>query len=164
MTSVCESNLLVRLTCLSLDRCPPEEVTILMNRDELSDPGCNDDGPCDQCQGDCDNDDECADDLICFFRPGNSIVGVPGCTGIGEPGADYCVTVEDDTLRLRNPPCSSDNVCPVCVGDCTDDGDCEDGLICGQNPSDSVPGCVGTPVNGLDYCHVPERRTLLRKQ
>ena len=31
------------------------------------------------CEGDCDNDSECAGDMICFQRPSNEVV--PGCVG-----------------------------------------------------------------------------------
>ena len=31
------------------------------------------------CEGDCDNDSECAGDMICFQRSANEVV--PGCVG-----------------------------------------------------------------------------------
>ena len=40
--------------------------------------------------------------------------------------------------------CTPTNRCPVCYGDCDEDSDCEDGLICGQRDGgDPVPGCSG---------------------
>lgn len=45
------------------------------------------------CQGDCDNDGECAGDLVCFQRNGNTTV--PGCEGEGRKGSDHCILPED---------------------------------------------------------------------
>lgn len=47
--------------------------------------------PLSLCQGDCDSDDDCDGDLVCFLRDGGD--SVPGCSG-GESenaGADVCV-------------------------------------------------------------------------
>ena len=38
------------------------------------------------CEGDCDNDSECADDLICFQRYANEVV--TGFVGAGVSGRD----------------------------------------------------------------------------
>jgi len=40
------------------------------------------------CEGDCDTDDDCKGDLKCFHRDAQE--PVPGCTGEGSPGTDYC--------------------------------------------------------------------------
>jgi Bacterial Ig domain len=45
--------------------------------------------PLQECQGDCDNDDECAGDLICFQREGTEVV--PGCIGVALEETDYCI-------------------------------------------------------------------------
>jgi hypothetical protein len=45
--------------------------------------------PLQECQGDCDDDDECAGDLICFQRDGTEVV--PGCVGVPEEKVDYCI-------------------------------------------------------------------------
>ena len=45
-----------------------------------------------ECQGDCDNDSECEDYLICFKR-NEETIGIPGCTGsdlIGQT-VDICI-------------------------------------------------------------------------
>ena len=42
---------------------------------------CDEDNPCQECEGDCDDDDECAGNLICFQR--NGFTAVPGCEGSG---------------------------------------------------------------------------------
>ena len=46
-------------------------------------------GGCDECEGDCDNDDQCKGDLYCFKR--DDFEDVPGCLGRGVRGKDYCV-------------------------------------------------------------------------
>ena len=51
-------------------------------------------GPLGECEGDCDNDNECAGDLICFKRAGHE--EIPGCTG-GKRDADYCIPPAADT-------------------------------------------------------------------
>ena len=40
------------------------------------------------CQGDCDDDTECAGDLVCYERVG--VERVPGCLGQGVANRDYC--------------------------------------------------------------------------
>jgi hypothetical protein len=42
------------------------------------------------CQGDCDDDDDCEGDLVCFQRSAGG-GGVPGCQGSDSKGLDYCV-------------------------------------------------------------------------
>ena len=44
--------------------------------------------PLQMCQGDCDDDSDCAAGLTCMER--NGIQEVPGCVGAGESGHDYC--------------------------------------------------------------------------
>jgi hypothetical protein len=55
----------------------------------LSSPGCSKEKPCAVCQGDCDNDDECAGDLVCQQKAGPG--SVPGCLGFDNSGTDFCV-------------------------------------------------------------------------
>ena len=43
----------------------------------------------DVCEGDCDGDDDCKGDLVCFQRDGYR--EVPGCLGKGDDGWDYCI-------------------------------------------------------------------------
>ena len=53
------------------------------------------------CEGDCDNDSECADDLICFQRYAHEVV--TGCVVAGVSGRDYCYTLNpgNPTLYLN---------------------------------------------------------------
>ena len=49
---------------------------------------CSNEDPCNQCQGDCDNDDQCLGaDLVCFQRDRSSMASVvPGCKGVPVAG------------------------------------------------------------------------------
>jgi hypothetical protein len=58
--------------------------------------------PLGECDGDCDNDAECAGDLICFQRSGTT--SVPGCLGEGSPGKDYCVQPPSSAPTLSPTP------------------------------------------------------------
>ncbi|CAB9521159.1 beta-induced protein ig-h3 [Seminavis robusta] len=42
------------------------------------------------CQGDCDTDEDCLDELLCYQRDYQEMV--PGCSGRGETSYDYCVS------------------------------------------------------------------------
>ena len=56
------------------------------------------------CQGDCDDDADCTDDLICYQRVGYE--GVPGCPGAGKMNVDYCISVKTRPVTggLMTPP------------------------------------------------------------
>jgi hypothetical protein len=56
---------------------------------------------CTVCEGDCDDDNDCGGTMKCFQR--ESLELVPGCSGVGKRGWDYCyipskVFVRDDTI------------------------------------------------------------------
>jgi hypothetical protein len=55
--------------------------------------------PLQECQGDCDNDDECDGDLICFQRDGTEIV--PGCVGVPVEGTDYCINPTQQLVEVE---------------------------------------------------------------
>jgi uncharacterized surface protein with fasciclin (FAS1) repeats len=68
--------------------------TVLMPKPRIKKVGqCTSDDPCGLCEGDCDSDDDCADDLVCFKRRRRSFKRVPGCLGgrSDKSGTDYCV-------------------------------------------------------------------------
>lgn len=44
--------------------------------------------PLEKCQGDCDNDDDCAGQLKCYQRSDDELI--PGCLGKGKNRKDYC--------------------------------------------------------------------------
>ena len=64
-------------------------------------------GPLFECQGDCDNDDDCKTGLKCFQRDGYD--AVPGCgeAGQGKKGWDYCVADGDAKLYSGGGTCPS---------------------------------------------------------
>ena len=65
--------------------------------------------PLGQCQGDCDNDDECQPGLVCMQRDGGEVV--PGCEGVDNNGADYCylptTSEETEEVATEEPTTSS---------------------------------------------------------
>lgn len=91
---------------------------------------------------------------MCFERKGNETV--PGCTGLGETGRDYCYDAGATTTTLRRV---GNNGSPAlrfpmeaCQGDCDTDDDCVGDLVCFQRKGlEPVPGCTGTGVSGTDY-------------
>lgn len=46
-----------------------------------------------RCEGDCDNDDQCGEGLICLQM--NGLAPFPGCNGTQSSSTDYCVDVND---------------------------------------------------------------------
>jgi hypothetical protein len=56
---------------------------------------CSEEQPCEQCQGDCDNDEECAGEMICCFRY-NPDDPAPSCSGAENVGndRDFCAPPE----------------------------------------------------------------------
>ena len=147
--------------------------------------------PLPECAGDCDDDSDCADGLVCFTRD----VGqdVPGCLGGADDDTktDYCIqgsstmeknatassTTTTSTASLTDVPSPpnnaptqglviSENVAlsvfvtdtsplPECAGDCDDDSDCAEGLICFiRDANEDVPGCLGGTDDDTttDYC------------
>jgi hypothetical protein len=90
------------------------------------------------CEGDCGNDTQCSDNLICFHR--NEFEPVPGCYGQGTAAMDYCVVSPSSSPSTSASPTQPGiGLC----GDCTSDFDCKDGLVCWQRDKYgySIPGC-----------------------
>jgi hypothetical protein len=55
----------------------------------LRNPQCSSNKPCDRCEGDCDKDNHCKGNLVCFQRKGSDgtkYSPVPGCNGDPRPG------------------------------------------------------------------------------
>lgn len=114
--------------------------------------------PLDVCQGDCDNDDECKDGLICIHRGNSDDSEVPGCIGGSltqswidycSPGGIYLHQVGDNGSPQELYPLSD------CLGDCDSDSDCQEGLVCFErNGGEDVPGCIGgsSDTTDTDYC------------
>mmetsp|Transcript_24032 Transcript_24032/g.41177 ORF Transcript_24032/g.41177 Transcript_24032/m.41177 type:complete len:507 (+) Transcript_24032:325-1845(+) len=105
------------------------------------------------CEGDCDTDDECADDLVCGERDGYN--KVPGCDGMGRKNSEYCHYPTDRAPELEtvvDQP-SEGALLGKCEGDCNHDDDCEGSLVCyHRGGTESVPGCSGEGIARKDYC------------
>jgi hypothetical protein len=141
------------------------------------------------CQGDCDNDDECLGDLICFQRNGETI---PGCADGDQVNgrADFCIENPSDgdggddnggdngddnggdnggnnggdnggdngggNLQVANIVGNNGGggVFPLglCQGDCDNDDECQDDLICFQRNGGTIPGCGDNVNQQADFC------------
>ena len=117
------------------------------------------------CQGDCDDDDECAGNLRCFHTSSSNDSPVPGCAGEPRDSIDYCYdpVALDITLTVTavsEDPADDGITLGECQGLCEVDDDCEAGLECWENNSSSelsVPGCLGTASDGERFCIDPAR-------
>ena len=80
--------------------------------------------PLGHCEADCDDDDECESDLVCYQR-GSDDDPTPGCIGVPDGKKDYCVRLEDIPPMLTdvgdNYEDPSTFPLGLCEGDC--DGD-----------------------------------------
>eukprot|EP00581_Thalassiosira_minuscula_P013152 CAMPEP_0183729502 /NCGR_PEP_ID=MMETSP0737-20130205/30475_1 /TAXON_ID=385413 /ORGANISM="Thalassiosira miniscula, Strain CCMP1093" /LENGTH=487 /DNA_ID=CAMNT_0025961705 /DNA_START=130 /DNA_END=1590 /DNA_ORIENTATION=- len=107
--------------------------------------------PLSLCQGDCDNDDDCEGSAVCFKRDTNE--AVPGCSGVGSWGTDYCYAARSFGLPLLADVTEEEFPLSACQGDCDGDDDCEGSLLCFQRDRDeTVPGCSGEGTDATDYC------------
>lgn len=70
---------------------------------------CSAESRCGNCEGDCDNSSHCADGLLCFSRGSGSVQLVPGCTGLGVAGMDYCY---DPSASIVLPPTEAPSLQP----------------------------------------------------
>jgi len=83
-------------------------------------------GPCEENQGDCDSDEECRIGLACVDDIGDQF-GWP-------PGVDVCrVNQECPDLLGDNSYCSVCGPCEEGQGDCDNNNECREGLICVNN-------------------------------
>ena len=74
---------------------------------------------CGLCEGDCDEDADCAEGLVCAQRPSGSYESVNGCSGEGgwldRAGSDICVYPEKPVEFVKE--CSATNgLCSICEG------------------------------------------------
>ena len=108
------------------------------------------------CEGDCDEDSDCAPGLVCKQRnPGDD---VPGCTGDFSSASDFCVKSDKKAPLIDYGDTPPENFKPLrfCEGDCDTDDDCGKGMICKQrNPGDDIPGCEGDMSSASDFCVWP---------
>ena len=64
---------------------------------------------CEECEGDCDNDDQCAGDLVCFYNGAGETNVPPGCHGTASNNWDYCynkLPTENPTVDPTSMPTS----------------------------------------------------------
>lgn len=102
-----------------------------------------DDGKYHLCEGDCDGDSDCGEGLVCYSRSGTT--AVPGCSGLGESGDDYCIKPE--SLAYLD----------ICEGDCDgSDALCLGNLTCYRGGGSRVPGCSGEKDSSQNYCVDPD--------
>jgi hypothetical protein len=76
-----------------IDSSPPGDLEIPGNLEILGNNGNPESAfPLGECQGDCDNDEDCGEGLVCFFRVGGD--PVPGCLDGEDDNSrtDYCVS------------------------------------------------------------------------
>ena len=164
---VLEPNL-IPLTFLGYDGCEiPEPLVVVKGIDGDVWHGCTESHPCDTCHGDCENDNGCIGDLKCMQR--SSKEKVPGCK-IGGQGdlSDYSYCYRPDGLTIKNGETeaydyrSRQGPCVECTGDCDDDSQCKDGLICVERDGkDAVNGCGASgegDVMSADYCVAKKMR------
>lgn len=101
------------------------------------------------CQGDCNNDWDCAFGLNCFNRRGNEVV--PGCHGQPIRAVDYCYfpPLRELVVMGNGRNASSHFPYRMCEGHCHNSLDCAPGLRCFQREHfEYVPGCTGLGARG----------------
>ena len=106
------------------------------------------------CIGECDNDGQCKSGLKCFQR--NDFTPVPGCSGKGKKGWDYCYDPTGSTELQGGNDNKAKNL-DACIGECDNDGQCKSGLKCFQRShGETIPGCTGSGAGkDWDYCYDP---------
>ena len=107
-----------------------------------------------ECQGDCDEDSDCAPGLRCKQRRWNE--EVPGCHGHSYARMDYCYNPSCESMPELDSSYGSQGAAnmPKCAGDCDEDSDCAGTLKCFQRDGrQAVPGCAGSGVPDFDYCY-----------
>lgn len=136
--------------------------------------------PCNRCEGNCADDDDCAGNLKCWKRS-YSHSTVPGCatcdgtsaTGCGtsnycyEPCPDGALPVNGckntffsfdftPTKALSTKTCNGN--CGECEGNCASDSDCAANLKCWkrEHPHSNVPGCATGDLHpNKNFCYKP---------
>jgi len=76
---------------------PPDSTTLTGDSRHF----CSSSRPCGKCYGDCDDDSECAGELICYNR--QNFDPVPGCSDFGTLGFDYCTIPPSDSNTDERP-------------------------------------------------------------
>lgn len=83
--------------------------------------GCNEYTPCEKCAGECSDDSECEEGLLCFQRRGYEFI--PGCEGPGRSGRSYCYDpfadglTQEVLLSDQEEECEGKDRCGKCRGE-----------------------------------------------
>ena len=86
---------------------------------------CTADNQCDENEGNCENDNECKNDLVNRLD-----CGTKNCPNSPEfDPDDNCCTKGNG----HDSFCTANNLCDDNEGDCDNDNECKDGLVCGEN-------------------------------
>ena len=129
--------------------------------------------PCNRCEGNCANDDDCTGNLKCWERS-YSHSTVPGCATGGEANKNYCYEpcpegalpvngckntffsfdFTPTKALISGKTCNNGN-CDECEGNCDDDSDCAGNLKCWkrEHSHSNVPGCATGGAG--NYCYKP---------
>lgn len=108
--------------------------------------------PLQDCQGECNDDVDCALGLVCSQRD----VAVNVCLGLGQAERNYCIRPVDplQLVLMSTEDGKPESAYPLspCQGHCRDDNDCIGDYSCIQ--SVNVPGCGGhgTKMPDRFYC------------
>jgi glucose/arabinose dehydrogenase len=143
---------------------------------------CSTSNQCGRCEGNCEDDNECLGDLICFKKDAGQagVDSVPGCIGTDLSKTDWCTVASDVKpppvpVRVSAPVakpsapanpiplvrtvrmCTTNRPCQRCEGHCQDDDGCAGSLVCFRKTggANSVPGCVGSDLSRTDWCILP---------
>jgi len=107
---------------------------------------CEDCGPCDSGQGDCDSDSECKSGLTCVYNVGANYGFASGVDVCEAPsGPNGCALPNGDFAF-----CEDCGPCDAGQGDCDSDSECKSGLTCVAN----VGANYGFP-SSVDVCEAP---------
>ena len=116
---------------------------------------------CQLCEGSCQDDSDCADDLFCIKQEefGDDVFDkLLDCSGEAQGRVNYCYHskpyAELTIVPDAGANCGKGVICTACQGDCDNDEECAGNLKCFQRSSfERVPGCAGRGIEGRDYCY-----------
>ena len=98
---------------------------------------CTGNNPCSEDEGDCDNHEQCKENLKCGTDNCRSSLGF-------DSFYDCCYSLEEDGCTVENP-------CTKNQGDCDSHEECQNGLACGLN---NWPNPLGLDPD-IDCCYQP---------
>lgn len=104
------------------------------------------------CQGECSSHEDCGGELMCYHRRRKE--DVPGCTGEGTSGTNYCFQPRNEKEVIFHPVRPGRFQLEECHGSCMSDLDCSPGLQCfRRDGEEGIPGCTGTGRIGSNICY-----------